>query len=394
MSTPRSGRQYSGPALLSYGFRPFFLFGALYSGLSILLWLPQLHGELQLATLFAPVDWHAHELLFGYVAAVITGFLFTAVPNWTGRMPIRGGPLLFLLVIWLAGRLAVSFSVTIGWVAAMVIDLAFLTSVCLVIANEIIAGRNWRNLKVLLPLAVLLAANALFHIEAHFDGVSDFSRRLAMAAIISLIMLIGGRIIPSFTRNWLVRENPGRLPAPFTRFDLFTMAVAIAALVLWVTDPAGLPSSVLFALAAALQLARLCRWAGERTLGEPLVTVLHVSYLFIPVGFALLAASALWPGNIPPVAGVHALGAGAIGGMTLSVMVRASLGHTARPLKADFVTNLLFASLYIAAITRVLAALDIGPLGIMLHISAFAWPLAFGGFGVRFLPLFMQPKPA
>lgn len=392
MPTPRR-RQYNGPALLSYGFRPFFLFGALFSGLSMLLWLPLLHGELQLATQFVPVDWHIHELFFGYVAAVITGFLFTAVPNWTGRMPIQGRPLMFLLLLWLAGRLAVSFSATIGWVAAMVIDLAFLASISAVIANEIVAGRNWRNLKVLLPLTILLAANALFHLEAHFSGVSVFSRRLAMAAVISLIMLIGGRIIPSFTRNWLVRENPGRLPAPFDRYDRVSMAVAIAALAIWVVMPSGASAGFLLAIAAAMQLVRLCRWAGERTLREPLVTVLHVSYLFIPVGLALLAAAAVWPDIISPVAGVHALGAGAIGGMTLSVMVRATLGHGGQPLKSDAVVNLLFACVYAAAISRILAALDFGSLDILLHISAFAWLAAFGGFGIRFLPLFMRPKP-
>lgn len=387
-------RNYDGPALLSGGFRPFFLFGALFSGLSMLLWLPMLHGELQLATQFAPVDWHIHELFFGYVAAVITGFLFTAVPNWTGRMPIRGRPLLLLLLLWVAGRLAVSFSATIGWVAAMVIDLSFLVSICAVIANEIIAGRNWRNLKVLAPLTVLLAANVLFHLEVHYSGVSAISRRLALAAIIALIMLIGGRIVPSFTRNWLVRQNPGRLPAPFGRFDLMAMTAAIAALALWVVQPSGGPAGILLALAAVMQFARLCRWAGERTFREPLVTALHLSYLFIPVGLALLAAAAVWPGTVSPLAGIHALGAGAIGGMTLSVMVRATLGHSKQPLTSDWVVNLLFACIYAAALARIFAALDVGPREILLHLSAFAWFAAFGGFGLRFLPLFLRPRPA
>lgn len=387
-------RQYDGPALLSGGFRPFFLFGALFSGLSMLLWLPILHGELQLATQFAPVDWHTHELFFGYVAAVMTGFLFTAVPNWTGRMPIRGRPLLFLLLVWAAGRIAVAFSATIGWVAAMVIDVSFLASICAVIANEIVAGRNWRNLKVLVPLAVLLAANVLFHLEVHYSGVSAVSRRLALAAIITLIMLIGGRIVPSFTRNWLARENPGRLPTPFDRFDLLSMASAIAALVLWVVEPSGSPAGILLALAAVTQFARLCRWAGDRTLREPLVTVLHLSYLFIPAGLALLAVSAIWPGTVSPLAGIHALGAGAIGGMTLSVMVRATLGHSKQPLTSDWVVNLLFACVYAAALSRILTALDFGPRDILLHLSAFAWLAAFGGFSLRFLPLFLRARPA
>ncbi|HMB48616.1 MAG TPA: NnrS family protein, partial [Afifellaceae bacterium] len=253
MAIPRL-REYPGPALLSYGFRPFFLLGALYSGLSVMVWMPQFYGELQLATHFAPVDWHVHELFFGYLAAVVTGFLFTAVPNWTGRMPIQGTPLLVLLLIWIGGRFAVTFSAVLGWVPAMAVDLAFLAAIAMVIGKEIVAGRNWRNLKVLAPLLLLLAANTCFHLEVHFAGSSDYSRRLAMAAAITLIMLIGGRIIPSFTRNWLARENPGRLPISFNYFDRFSLAAGIAALAAWVIEPVGVPATTLMGLAALVHL--------------------------------------------------------------------------------------------------------------------------------------------
>ena len=352
MPIPRL-RKYQGPALLSYGFRPFFLFAALYSGFSILLWLPQFYGELQLATLFAPVDWHIHEMYFGFLAAVITGFLFTAVPNWTGRMPLQGTPLLFLLLIWLAGRIAVTFSAAIGWVPAMAVDLAFLAAI---IGTEIAAGKNWRNLKVLVPLGLLLVANAAFHLEAHYTGASDVSRRLALAAAITLITLIGGRIIPSFTRNWLVRENPGRLPVPFDRFDIIALTAGIAALGVWIARPEGIAAGVLMALAAVLHLVRLSRWAGDRTLRDPLVAVLHAGYLFIPAGFGLLAWSILWPDAAPQIAGIHALGAGAIGTMTLAVMVRATLGHTGQALKASWATQLLFVSVIAAVLARIAAS--------------------------------------
>ena len=172
---------YSGPAVLSYGFRPFFFMGALYAGLSVLLWMPQYYGEVSLPTLMAPVDWHIHEMLFGFLSAVITGFLFTAVPNWTGRMPITGWPLLVLVVLWMAGRVAMTFSADIGWGAAMVIDVAFLVAVLGVIVVEIFAGKNWRNFRVLVPLALLIAANVGFHLEAHSQGITDVSRRAALA---------------------------------------------------------------------------------------------------------------------------------------------------------------------------------------------------------------------
>lgn len=385
MAIPRT-RPYTGPAILSYGFRPFFLLGALYSGLSILLWLPQFYGELSLSTLFAPTDWHVHELYFGFLPAVATGFLFTAVPNWTGRMPLQGNGLLALVLLWIAGRFAVTFSSLIGWQAALVIDASFLIAVAMVIAREIIAGANWRNLKVLLPLAILTASNIAFHLEAHFNGVSDISRRLAALAAITLIMLIGGRVIPSFTRNWLVRGNPGRLPAPFSRFDLLSIAVAVGALVLWTARPDSLLTAAAMAIAAVLQFIRLARWAGLRTLRDPLVWVLHAGYLFVPIGFALIAAAGFWPDVVSPVAGVHALGVGAVGGMTLAVMMRASLGHTGQQLKAGLAGTVIFIALLTAAFSRILAAFSDSHTGLTLHIAAFSWMIAFAGFGLLYAP--------
>jgi len=391
MAIPRT-RPYTGPALLSYGFRPFFLFGALYSGLSILLWLPQFYGELSLWTLLGPTDWHVHELYFGFLPAVVTGFLFTAVPNWTGRMPLQGNGLLALVLLWGAGRFAVTFSSLIGWQAALVTDAAFLIAVGMVIAREIIAGANWRNLKVLLPLLILTGANISFHLEAHYNGVSDFSRRLAALAAITLIMLIGGRIIPSFTRNWLVRENPGRLPAAFSRYDLLSVGVAVGALVLWTARPDGRLTAVAMAMAALLQFVRLGRWAGDRTLRDPLVWMLHAGYLFVPGGFALIAASCFWPEIFSPVAGVHALGVGAVGGMTLAVMVRASLGHTGQQLKAGYSARLLFAAVLVAAVARILATIGDTSAGLVLHIAAFAWMVAFAGFGLVFAPALCRQR--
>jgi uncharacterized protein involved in response to NO len=391
MAIPRT-RPYTGPAILSYGFRPFFLLGALYSGLSILLWLPQFYGELSLLTLFAPTDWHVHELYFGFLPAVATGFLFTAVPNWTGRMPLQGNGLLALVLLWIAGRFAVTFSSQIGWQAALVVDAAFLFAVATVITREIIAGANWRNLKVLLPLAILTAANVAFHLEAHFDGVSDISRRLAALAAITLIMLIGGRVIPSFTRNWLVRENPGRLPAPFSRFDLLSIAVSVAALAVWTARPDSLVTAAAMAIAALLQFIRLSRWAGLRTLRDPLVWMLHAGYLFVPIGFALIAAAGFWPDLVSPVAGVHALGVGAVGGMTLAVMMRASLGHTGQQLKAGLLGTVIFIALLVAAFSRILATFSDSHTGLTLHIAAFAWMVAFAGFGLVFAPALSRQR--
>ena len=319
-------RDYRGPVLLSYGFRPFFLFGAIYAGLAILAWLPMFSGELELSTAFSPVDWHVHEMLYGYLPAVVTGFLLTAIPNWTGRLPIQGMPLLVLFSVWLAGRVAVTFSAEIGWLAAAIIDVGFLVLVVAATAREIVAGKNWRNLRVVGLVTLLLAGNVAFHVEAHVQGTAEYGARVGIAAIVLLIVVIGGRIVPSFTRNWLARENPGRLPTPFARFDVAVIGASAATLALWVAQPLGLATASALAVTAVLNIVRLARWAGDRTWRDRLVLILHVGYAFVPLGFLLASAAAL--DIIVPSAGIHAWTVGAAGTMTLAVMTRASLGHT------------------------------------------------------------------
>lgn len=399
MAIPRL-RDYTGPALLSYGFRPFFLLGSAYAGLSILFWIPAYMGHIETFSAFAPVDWHIHEMLFGYLTAVITGFLLTAIPNWTGRLPVLGLPLMGLMLIWFAGRFAVFFSASIGWQLAAAIDCAFLAAVALAAAREIVAGKNWRNLKVLIPVALLLAANICFHIEAQAQGLSDISRRLGMAAALMLIMIIGGRIIPSFTRNWLVRQNPGRLPIPFNRFDGAAIAVSAVALASWCLLPDHAATAAALGLAALLQALRLGRWAGDRTLSDPLVLILHVAYAFVPVGLALLSFSIFIPDMVPLAAGYHALGGGAIGAMTLSVMTRATLGHTGRDLKADAATCIIYAAVVLGALARILAAF-LPAQTVLLHVAATLWSAAFlyyalhyGGMLVRPRLKARQPNPA
>jgi uncharacterized protein involved in response to NO len=198
-------RTFGGPAILSYGFRPFFLLGAVQAALAVVLWVCALAGVFEIPTALAPLDWHVHEMLYGYVVAVVAGFLLTAVPNWTGRLPIQGLPLLALVAFWLTGRVAVSSSDAIGWFAAMLIDLAFLAVFAAAVIREIFAGRNWGNLKVAGVLGLLIIGNLTFHLEAHFAGAADYGVRIGIAAAVGLVMLMGGRIVPSFTRNWLAR---------------------------------------------------------------------------------------------------------------------------------------------------------------------------------------------
>src|SRR5208282_5516630 len=381
----RRRRGYAGPVVFSYGFRPFFFGGAVWAALGILLWLPQYFGELSLPTTLSPLDWHIHEMIYGYVAAIVTGFVLTAIPNWTGRLPVNGYPLAGLAALWLAGRVAIAGSAVWGAVIAGVIDIAFLATLAAVVLRELVAGKNWRNLRVLIVLGVLVAGNVVFHFEAIWRGSADYGIRIAIAAVIGLIMLIGGRIVPSFTHNWLVRNNPGRLPRPFARFDALALGAGAVALVLWVALPQLAVSGAVLMMAGVLQAARLSRWAGDRTLADRLVLVLHVGYAFVPIGFVLVGAAIFWPAEWPASAGLHAWTTGAIGLMTLAVMTRASLGHTGHKLAASMPTQAVYLCALIAALARIFAAFE--PSGALLYVAGLAWVLAFGGFAAFFGPL-------
>ena len=384
-------RDYAGPAVFAYGFRPFFLAAGLWAAFGILLWLPQYMGVLTLPTYFSALDWHVHEMIYGYVAASIAGFLLTAIPNWTGRLPVSGWSLAGLAAFWLAGRAAILFSAKIGALAAAAIDVSFLVVLGVVSAREIIAGKNWRNLRVLIVLGILILGNVVFHAEAMLKGAADYGVRLAIAAVILLLSLIGGRIVPSFTNNWLARNRPGRLPVPFSRFDTIALAACACALLGWIAAPANSTAGVLLLMAGILQSVRLARWAGDRTVADRLVLVLHVGYAFVPLGFLLLGLSTMTTA-VPEIAGIHAWSAGAIGVMTLAVMTRASLGHTGQPLRAGSGTQAVYAAIIVAALARIAAAFD-GSLE-LLELAGIAWIAGFALFLLIYGPLLVARKPA
>ncbi len=385
-------RNYAGPAIFSYGFRPFFFAGAIWAALSIVLWVPQYSGDLAVPSAISPLDWHIHEMLFGYVSAIVAGFLLTAIPNWTGRLPVCGAPLAGLVMLWLAGRVAMLSTAAIGLGTAAVIDVVFLVVLAGVAMREIVAGKNWRNLRVLAIVAVLIAGNIVFHAEIVWSGAADYGIRLGLAAVLLLISLVGGRIIPSFTHNWLVRANPGRLPHSFGFFDMIVLAVSVVAFAAWIIAPGNAVSGWLLVAAGLLHIVRLARWAGDRTFVERLVLVLHVAYVFVPAGFLLTGISILRPDLVPASAGIHAWTAGAIGMMTLAVMTRASLGHTGQPLVASALTQLVYGCAFCAAVLRIASAFT-GDM-VLMHIAAAAWVLAFAGFAAAYGPRLVWRPPA
>ncbi len=391
-------RAYGGPAILAVGFRPFFLGAGLWAAGAVALWLAQLAGWPALPSAFDPIAWHAHEMLFGYVAAVIAGFLLTAIPNWTGRLPVCGRQLGGLFALWCAGRVAVGVSAWIGPAPAAALDLAFPVALCAVVLREILAGGNWRNLPIAAIVAVLAASNGLVHLEAlglaPAEGVgADLGLRLGIAAVAVLITLVGGRVVPSFTRNWLAKRGEAVLPRPFGRLDRLAIAATVAAGLAWTFAPEAPASGALALLAAALGGARLAGWRGQRTLSEPLVWVLHLGYAWLVAGFALLGAAVLVPA-LPPSAALHALTAGARGTMTLAIMTRAPLGLRGQAHTAGPGTATIYALVGAAALMRVLAPLTAIDAALLFGLSGLAWIGAFALFVVLYGPLLVGRRRA
>jgi uncharacterized protein involved in response to NO len=386
-------RRHAGPVILSAGFRPFFLAAALWAALAIPLWLIVYAGSGVVPSAMPALIWHVHEMVFGYAAATVAGFLLTAIPNWTGRMPLQGGPLALLVALWLIGRLGVFFSATIGAPLAALVDLAFPAAFLAVVAREILAGKNWRNLPMLLALSLLLIGNLLVHLEVlDIADTAALGNRIGLVTLFLLISLVGGRIIPSFTRNWLTKTRPDvPPPAPEGPFDFAVLAVTALALALWAALPDATVTAYAALIAAIAAAARLWRWRGYATLREPLLFILHVGYFWIVLGLLLLGLNGIF-GFLPPSAALHALTAGGVGTMTLAVMTRASLGHTGRPLTAGPGTNTIYLLITLAAVSRVLAPLAGDAMLSVLDLAGAAWALAFGLFAVLYGSALAQPR--
>lgn len=386
-------RAYQGPALFSLGLRPFFLLGAVWAALAVPLWIVTYGLGPDALPFEAGLDFHVHEMVFGYGSAVVAGFLLTAVPNWTGRLPICGAPLMLLVSVWVVGRVAMLFQPGPPWLPAL-IESTFLVLFASVVWREVIAGRNTRNLKVAAAVSVLAIANAGYHWIALRSGALPLTAiRAGLAALIFLVLLIGGRITPSFTRNWLAKRG-GALPASFDQYDGVTIVVSLAALAGWAVFGGVASASAALLVAGGMNIVRLMRWRGERTLAEPLVTILHVGYAWAALALLLIGLSGIIPTIIPRVAGLHAAGAGAVGVMTLAVMTRSSLGHTGRQLTAGSGTILIYVLVNLAALTRVGAAFPASPSQAYAnYLAAALWSGAFVAFVLVYGPRLLSARP-
>lgn len=385
LSKDARGRVRAMPPILHYGFRPFFFLAALHAGLAIPLWLVIYLGGFDIGGPFDGLHWHAHEMLFGYLGAVIAGFILTAVPNWTGRFPLSGLPLAAFVGLWLVGRVACLLSPD-PWLA-MAVDMAFPATLAFVVWREVMAGKNWKNAPVAVMIALFACASGADHLAGAGFLDHDIGQRLALAIAAMLIALIGGRIVPSFTRNWLVKQANKSLPAPFGALDKAALATTAAAMTSWLVVPETIVVAVLLSAAGALLAARLYRWRGLATFGEPILVVLHIGYGWLSAALVLLGLAMLWPETAPQSAALHALTAGAIGTMTLGVMTRASLGHTGRAIVADRFIVAMYVMVSAGSFLRVAAPFFDKVYLPVLASGGALWAGAFLLFAVRYAPI-------
>ncbi|OKP72993.1 short-chain dehydrogenase [Ensifer adhaerens] len=384
------GLSTTGPVLFSYGFRPFFLAAALWAIGAMALWIAALILGLDLAGDYGAAHWHAHEMLFGFSSAVLGGFLLTAIPNWTGRLPVSGRPLAALFGLWVIGRVALLSSGIIGLPVAAAVEALFLPVLLLICAREVIVGRKWKDLKVIGGLIILSAANIWFHLSVLGNLDVDAAARLAIGAYTMLIMIVGGRIVPSFTRNWLNKVGRTDFPVPYNRFDTAAILIGVAALAAWTFAPVHIVTAAIAVIACAFHTVRLLRWHGSPTWPEKLLFVLHAAYAFVPLGFLAISAGAIELLSDYPV--MHVLTVGVIAFMMLAVMTRATRGHTGRPLVGSALTSASYVAIAGAALIRPLAEVLPEHYHHLIALSGVLWIAAFVLFTLEYGPMLVRER--
>ncbi|WP_028672594.1 NnrS family protein [Saccharospirillum impatiens] len=385
--------QLSGTAWLSYSFRPFFLATALYAILAVLFWVAYLFGGWSLPIGWSPMHWHSHEMLYGWVPAAIAGFLLTAMTNWTGARPLSGAGLLALLMLWVAGRVMfLTASLWPAWLVALV-DLSFLAVLTIYVAVVLIDHKNYRNLMLAGVLALLLTGNAVMHLGFNAGSIAllKSGEQLGLGLITLMMAIIAGRIIPAFTGNWLRlsgKTNSVRRPVWLDRLAIGSIALLIPLSLL----PVGSRATGLVALLAGLTNGlRLVQWQGWRTLGEPLLWILHLAYAWLALSlvfrgltdWSLLSATHFWQ---------HSLGLGAMATLILGVMTRVALGHTGRPLKLPRGAVWVYWLITLATLLRLAASAQWLDYRWAVNLSALAWILAFGLFLACYTRILTSPR--
>lgn len=378
---------------MSYAFRPFFLLNGFFAVGVISIWLMALHGTGPASLPATMLYWHGHEMVVGFALAAMAGFVLTAVATWTDRPPLQGKLLGVLVFSWLLGRLAMMAATRLPYWLVASADTIFPFLLFLLVAREVVGGRSRRNYPVVGITLVLAVLNLLYHLGTLriLPGMDRLALYFLIHLILLMITVIAGRIIPNFTANWLRARGHERLPENHPLTDGITVVATIATGVSVSLTPFGPVTGILAMVAALSHAVRLARWRGLATTSEPLLFVLHVAYLWLPVGFALTALAAF--GLVfPPSAALHALTMGAIGNMILAVTSRVALAHTGRSLHAPRLIVISYAILNAAVVARVLSPLNPGLTIEMIDLSALGWIVTFAIFTAVYWPVLTRPR--
>ncbi|PKR47563.1 NnrS family protein [Thalassospira povalilytica] len=379
----------------SGAFRPLFLLAGILALVAVAWWVAGYVHGITVPSLGTPSFWHAHEMIFGFGGAAIGGFLLTAIANWTGRPPVAGSMLMALTSTWILGRFAIGFAENLPPLAVIVGALAYFVFLITLGARELMAARNLKNMRVLAVIGIIALFDGLF-VASCLDVIAldpVMLYQTAILTIILLIALIGGRVIPAFTRNWMQREQiPAPLPVLFGRFDMVCLAsIALAIITVIITPDPALPGYVLL-MAGVLHGARLMRWRGVHTWREPIVAMLHLGYFWVPVGLGLLGASMIWPDAIGSRDALHGLTGGAMACMIIAIAGRAALGHTGRELRASMMLNAAFGLIWFSTVFRIVAGQSNAHYVTILAIATLMWVGGWLAFLIGYGPVLLGPS--
>lgn len=380
---PGTTGTYKGAAWLALGFRPFYLLGAAFAALSIPLWLAVYYG--QAGATHLGLSWHMHEMVYGFVIAIVVGFVYTAARNWTGLWTPRGAALGALAALWLAGRVAMLLPPSLATAA---VEAAFLPLATWPLYRVLARSNNLRNMVLAIVLGLLAVANLVFH--AAVLGLLELSpMRPVYAALIMIVVIesvIGGRIIPNFTANAI----PGVKPVQRPMLERNCMILTVLAGLAWALALPPLVAAPMALAAALAQGTRLALWQPWRSAGTPILWILHLSYAWIPLGFAMLALSQF--GFAPVSAAVHMLGVGAMGGLIVGMITRTALGHTGRALKAGRADTAMYVLIQLGVLLRLAALFSPWLRDALLLAAGLCWSATFLIYLAVYAPRLLAPR--
>lgn len=378
---------------LSYAFRPMFLASAIFAIVAVIVWVSALHGLVPAGMTGNASYWHGHEMIVGFALATVAGFVLTAVANWTGRKALSGSPLVWLVACWVAGRGAMLTTSAMPVFISAAIDMLFPILLCFFTAREIFAAGNKRNYKIVVVTVILAGLNLAYHlgVAGVLPGGDYIALYLLIHAVVLLVTVIAGRVIPNFTANWLRGQGATKTPAINPTVDALAITLTIATGLVAVFYPERLVLGALAMLTALLHAIRVSQWRGMQTVRNPLLFMLHVAYLWLPAGYAMMSLASLgWA--FTPTAALHGLTMGGLGSMILAMMTRVPLGHTGRALHASRLTVVAYATLTVSVFIRVMSPWNATNYTGMIDLAAAGWCLAFAIFTWVYWPILTGPR--